>query len=57
MRNRQVTMPWFYDRSVEDIRCAVQVSVFSIKMFQGKKHAELIIILEADNKVFPVNTK
>ena len=45
-------MLWFYARSVEDIRCDVEVSVFFIEMFEGTKRAELIIIIETEREVF-----
>ena len=53
VRNRkvtEVTMLWFYARSVEDINCDVEVSVFFIEMFEGTKRAELIIIRTLSNE-------
>lgn len=60
VRNRkvtEVTMLWFYARSVEDIRCDVEVSVFFIEMFEGTKRAELIIIIETEHEVFWIEYK
>ena len=60
VRNRkvtEVTMLWFYARSVEDIRCDVEVSVFLIEMFGGTKRAELITIIETEHEVLWIEYK
>ena len=58
VRNRQVTVLWFYPCSMEDNRGtrSTSISVF-MKMFEGTKRAELIIIISGDNELFSIEYK